>query len=105
MGQRNGFSANDVAKLNAMYACDKTSIGAGATTPTAKPTAKPTAGAKPAAASSAKPKPKPTPAPSPSPSPVLTFLGNLIRPFFHEDGEEDLAGLDAVDADIDNSID
>lgn len=76
MGQRDGFSDSDVAKLNAMYSCDSS-------------THKPSAG-RPAAVTATPAKPTATAASPHRPNrPVLNFLGHVIKPFFHEgDGED-----------------
>lgn len=99
MGQRNGFSKGDVAKLNAMYSCDKSNIGGGVASSPGRPTLKPIAivtnALKPAAAST-----------TTSSRPLLNFLGNLLKPRKDEDSEDSAdEWLDAIEEDSSNTID
>lgn len=97
MGQRNGFSAGDVAKLNTMYTCNKTNIGHGVTHAPGRPTT-----LKPIGAIGANPV---IPAAATSSRPLLNFLGNLFRPRKdEEDGESD-ERLDAIEEESSNTID
>lgn len=75
MGQRDGFSDSDVAKLNAMYECKKNSGSSIGTT------RRPSAGRPPAVLSSG----SPSTSNSGNSYPVLNFINNLVKPFFQEE--------------------
>lgn len=72
MGQRDGFSNSDVAKLNGMYECKKT--GSSLVT-----TRKPLSGRPPVLSSGS-----PSNTNSGNSYPVLNFINNLVKPFFQE---------------------
>lgn len=71
MGQRNGFSAGDVAKLNGMYNCKKDS-----STSSASNGRPPLLSSGPTTTSN-----------SGNSYPVLNFISNLVKPFFQEENE------------------
>lgn len=72
MGQRDGFSDSDVAKLNGMYECKKNSGSSFGTT--RRPSS-----ARPPVLSSGFPSVN-----SGNSNPVLSFISNLVKPFFQE---------------------
>lgn len=75
MGQRDGFSSLDVAKLNAMYGCNKANIGTGSSAPVAS-AGKPQRPARPS---------RPVKRPNgggPTGAQVVGFIGNLIGAAF-----------------------
>lgn len=73
MGQRDGFSDSDVAKLNGMYECKKN--GGSSVGTTRRPSS-----ARPPVLSSGSPS-----ANSGNSNPVLSFITNLVKPFFQEE--------------------
>lgn len=94
MGQRNGFSDGDVAKLNAMYKCNPSSIEEGKPVTAAVPLAassSSSSSAKPSSSSSSAKPFKTTPG-----RPLVNFIGNLVRPFLHEN-VDDADRQDAVE--------
>lgn len=74
MGQRDGFSDSDVAKLNGMYECKKN--GGSSTGTTRRPSS-----ARPPVLSSG----SPSTTNSANSYPVLNFISNLVKPFFQEE--------------------
>lgn len=73
MGQRDGFSDSDVAKLNGMYEC-KINGGSSATT------RRPASGRPPVLSAGS-----PSSSNSGNSYPVLNFINNLVKPFFQEE--------------------
>lgn len=81
MGQRDGFSSGDIAKLNAMYHCNVS--GSGSTSPTENHPFRPIRPLLPL-------RPNRPSRPNRPNRPVLNLIGNLIRP--REEGDEELEG-------------